>query len=1089
MDEQGDINLLSASNQAYSLSEKYRKKTGVSVSGGMLSVSAAKKAGQAAQSSTSVGSQVTAQEDASLYAERDINLVGSSVSAGGSVLLDAGRDVQIAAAQNQQADSQWKRERRTGIALDSDRNGFTAFAGNDTRIDKLWDTQQTAAASQLEAGLDVNVRAGQDIRLTGSDLAAGRDINLGAERNILLDAASERRLQQQEEIRQRTGLTVNISHNAGNTLDALKDLGKGDNAPSKISSVLKAADSVTQFVSGPTTAEHLGTTRQETRTTEQQLSQRESSLLAGRDINLQAGESITSQGALLQSRRDINLKAQDILLDVARGGQQHSVEQTLSQSGINGGTTFNSARAGIGGSHGTEREDGWQGSSLPTRLQAGRDVQLDADSDLTLVGSQIQAGRNIGLNAGQDLNIFAAANDSSHQTRRKSGGGEVGVALGGQDFISLYASVDIGRGRLDREGKGQQEAYLYAGNQLNFNSGRDTTIAGAQLEGEQVIGRVGRDLRVASVPDTGKVSGKELDASVTVSIGYGSGSVSGSVGVGKTTGSTDWVDSQTRIVARDELDIRTENHTQLDGAVLASKTGNLKLDTDTLGFRDLEGHDRERSWYINAGGTYSWGGDGADGSGQPQDGNAAAQQGVVDSSQNNKDGTNQWNVSGYYSEKEREQIVRATVGEGEIIVRNDAETGRDSTQGLNRDTDKAYEITKDKQETTELYVSSSSLDAVSNPTQTFEQWKQGVKEYGRNSVKNFLQLGKLQEEAIKAGKDNALIAALAWAPTLLVEAMDALSTPTGGVFPGVANHGGLATQIPVLAVGDLLVYRAKGNLKLDENGQLVLKDGKPVLDGTPSFDDFSSFQDGNFINDEGNVAAHISTNGIMNDQLEALTNALMQGGMADGQDFVLAYNPTHGLIGDLLESAFDSLLKGSIKSGTARNLDELYQNAASSVDNLYLYGHSQGGLLTWVAIKGQDFSNVEMVTVQVSGAPIDAIDYHDTAREAGVLRENSFYQVNRPDEQTVLGLPKTDSVADLPGLGGNAKYSDNPVALSLGAIFSLNSLFDTEKSSHSNYGCASCDPEKLNDRNLKVREMVINPTLIDKDGNVRRLIE
>ena len=98
-------------------------------------------------------------------------------------------------------------------------------------------------------------------------------------------------------------------------------------------------------------------------------------------------------------------------------------------------------------------------------------------------------------------------------------------------------------------------------------------------------------------------------------------------------------------------------------------------------------------------------------------------------------------------------------------------------------------------------------------------------------------------------------------------------------------------------------------------------------------------------------------------------------------------------------------------------------------------------------------------------------------------KQPSSSEINKP------GLPKTDSVADLPGLGGNAKYSDNPVALSLGAIFSLSSLFDTEKSSHSNYGCASCDPEKLNDRNLKVREMVINPTLIDKDGNARRLIE
>lgn len=166
-----------------------------------------------------------------------------------------------------------------------------------------------------------------------------------------------------------------------------------------------------------------------------------------------------------------------------------------------------------------------------------------------------------------------------------------------------------------------------------------------------------------------------------------------------------------------------------------------------------------------------------------------------------------------------------------------------------------------------------------------------------------------------------------------------------------------------------------------------------------------------------------------------------------------------------------------------------YKDAADSVDNLHLYGHSQGGLLTWVAIKGQDFSNVEMVTVQVSGAPMDAVDFHDATRAAGVLRENSIYQVNRPDEKTRFGLPKTDSVADLPGLGGNARYSDNPVALFLGAIFSLTSLFDPDTTAHGNYGCAVCDPEELNHRNLKVIEMVINPTLIDRDGNTRRLLE
>ncbi|WP_236537490.1 hypothetical protein, partial [Pseudomonas syringae] len=42
----------------------------------------------------------------------------------------------------------------------------------------------------------------------------------------------------------------------------------------------------------------------------------------------------------------------------------------------------------------------------------------------------------------------------------------------------------------------------------------------------------------------------------------------------------------------DQVDIRTGNHTQLDGALIASDTGNLKLDTNTLGFSDIAGKDK-----------------------------------------------------------------------------------------------------------------------------------------------------------------------------------------------------------------------------------------------------------------------------------------------------------------------------------------------------------------------------------------------------------------------------------------------------------------------------------------------------------------
>ncbi|MCJ2369748.1 hemagglutinin repeat-containing protein, partial [Pseudomonas sp. RGM 3321] len=84
--------------------------------------------------------------------------------------------------------------------------------------------------------------------------------------------------------------------------------------------------------------------------------------------------------------------------------------------------------------------------------------------------------------------------------------------------------------------------------------------AGATLRGNDVVGRVGRDLNVTSLPDTGKAQGKEFDLSATVVVGFG-GSVSGSVGYGQTNGSKNWIAEQTRITAKDKVDIRTENHT------------------------------------------------------------------------------------------------------------------------------------------------------------------------------------------------------------------------------------------------------------------------------------------------------------------------------------------------------------------------------------------------------------------------------------------------------------------------------------------------------------------------------------------------
>ena len=587
------------------------------------------------------------------------------------------------------------------------------------------------APSQLLAGQDATIKAGRDLTLEGSRVDAGRDINLQAGRDISIDAGKETSIEERSKSRDRNGLTVNVSHNYGNTMDALKGTGKGEDNTSKASSVLSTVDAINQFTSGPTTATHFGTASQSSSSRQEVHSNSPASLGAGRDISAVAGNDINIRGGQFDAGRDITLVGRDINVDVARGSVSEESKTARSQGGINGQSGGGSARAGIGGSNGVASEQMNQGTNTPSVFLAGRDVSLEARNNLTLIGTQVQAGRDIDLGAGNDLTIRAAQNDSSSESNRHSGGGEVGLAVGGKDFISVYASVDMGKGQLDRDNQRQQNANLVAGDQLRFSSGKDTTIAGATLRGGEVIGRVGGDLTVSSVPDTGKVSGKEMDASVTVSIGLGGGgSVSGSLGMGKTTGKTNWVQEQTSITGKNGVDIRTEKHTQLDGALVAADNGNLKLDTGTLGFRDISGQDKEHSYYVNAGGTFGWGGgDGAKATG----GKDVAF--TTDKSQEGKGktGASGWSVSGYDYRKEREQEVRATVGAGTITVRNDAKTGADSTAGLNRDVSLAYEITKDKEKRTDLYVSQSSLESVNHPIQTLNQWKEGMKNYGKNA--------------------------------------------------------------------------------------------------------------------------------------------------------------------------------------------------------------------------------------------------------------------------------------------------------------------------------------------------------------------
>ncbi|WP_223569657.1 hemagglutinin repeat-containing protein [Pseudomonas sp. BF-R-26] len=734
LDETGDINLSSADNEAYSRAEEFKKKLGLSLkdtvglfagtpgAGADITLNASHKGGREVVSVTSVGSQINAGNDAILKATRDINIIGSGINAGHDANIDAGRDVNVVASTDQQRSSSWETDKSYGIKQTIDNNGFSTFVGNETIKHGVDSSGHTAAGSSISAGQNLKVNAGRDVNLQGSDLQSGIDLKLKAERDINIDAAEQASAITTWDSVKRNGTTTTVAYNIGNTIDGLKGTGKGEDGVSQASSVLKAVDTLGQFFSGPSFDGHAGASSTSQTRTQTSVTNRPSTLSAANDISLEAGNNVSVHGSQLDSGRNINITGRNITLDVAHGTEGSDGNQTQSKGGLKGGTT-GGFKLGVGISNAGSQDGSTQGNSTPTQLNAGGSINLDAKNDLTLIGTQAIAERDIKLKAGNDLNILSAQNASSSENSRRSWGAEGGV-IAGQDGFGFYGSVNAGLGDLERQGVQQQQAYLYAGNSLNFESGRDTTIAGATLRGDEVIGDVGRNLTVTSVPNTGKVEGKEFDASLTVAVSFGV-TASGSLGYGQTNGKTNWVENQTVISGKSKVDIRTENHTQLDGAVISADNGNLKLDTDTLGYRNITGKDNEHGYYLNVSGSYSGGG------GSQADKPNKGMEGPEKSS---------WAVEGYNYTKDREQTLNATVGAGEIVVRHDKVTGQDSTAGLNRDVNKAYEVTRDDEHRTDLYVSSTSLAAVMDPEKTYDQWVKSVETYGENSIESLNKL-------------------------------------------------------------------------------------------------------------------------------------------------------------------------------------------------------------------------------------------------------------------------------------------------------------------------------------------------------------
>ena len=176
----------------------------------------------------------------------------------------------------------------------------------------------------------------------------------------------------------------------------------------------------------------------------------------------------------------------------------------------------------------------------------------------------------------------------------------------------------------------------------------------------------------------------------------------------------------------------------MDGAVIASGTGNLGLSTGTLSVTDLQDHDRGSSLDVTVGGNVTTGG--SDGKGQPQPTTTPDGRPVGAS------------ISGQVADHDKEGVSRGTIGAGTITIRDPAHQTQD-VASINRDPSQAQAVTKDTSSGVKFYGSDSSVREIAGGFQGIQEGAEQIGQAARDGFKDLPAQVQVTVEKIASNID------------------------------------------------------------------------------------------------------------------------------------------------------------------------------------------------------------------------------------------------------------------------------------------------------------------------------------------------
>ncbi|WP_242486540.1 hemagglutinin repeat-containing protein [Pseudomonas sp. TH04] len=517
-----DLALNAAQDSDYS----YYRKT--KTSKGLLSSSQKTRIDSSNQISQQ-GSSISA-DTVVVRAGRDIGTTASDVVSTNATSLIAGRNVVIDGATETFEQSHSSSTKKSGLMSSG---GIGVTLGSSSNQNTFTSSTETTRASNIGSVLgSVDIQAGKDLTIRGSDVVAGKDISLVGQ-NVSILASENNNRSEQTSKSKTSGLTLALSGTVGSAVDSAYKTAK--QAKNEDDGRLSALQGVKAGLTG-----------------------------------VQAWQAAQQNGGMTGANA-----GEFVGIAISLGSQKSSSKQTQEQTASQGSSLTSGNNLSI--------------------VAAGNGTP-GADGDIRVHGSKLQAGNEMLLAAERDIRLEAAANTQKLDGKNSSGGGAVGVSLGFGSSgagLSIFANANKGTGSEKGNGTTWTETTLDAGKQVSLISGRDTVLKGAQVSADQIKAAVGRDLLLQSLQDTDDYKSKQTDVSGGASFTFGTMTGSGSLSISKSKIDSNYksVQEQTGLFGgKGGYQIDVGNHTQLDGSVIASTAtaDKNRLSTGTLGWSVLK---------------------------------------------------------------------------------------------------------------------------------------------------------------------------------------------------------------------------------------------------------------------------------------------------------------------------------------------------------------------------------------------------------------------------------------------------------------------------------------------------------------------